>query len=438
MEIIERFPGPSAAVIKQSPKKVVTVDVNLPSEEEIIERFGEQYGRDILSYLKQRNSTQSSTSNKTHLWSGPEGEAEIFEQATLRWKEWREKQAAPMQTRRFDKDSFERAVFGDMSEAARTAFEEAVFGQALALDDMDNEEEWADNENVTFDKTAAFEEAVFGQRLAFNDEEDIERKEQTQTKRPAHAEGNVDFDALVFGKALAVDKDLKDSVVDDEGDDYNEFDGTNRSVTDEVVFGQLIRVDDQERGGGPNDDDDPDIDDANVDDTILLDELDASDSNDRATFIATTEVINLITPSPPPRPPQSRNTLSEGRRHRSKIQSPSKRVRTPSYQGLLPPIRPPSTHKKPKSRDNVVGGLTVDRGDEEEDLFDLTIFTRSFKSRPSTTPKSVTKPKTKENSTPHERNRDIIILDDEDVDTIGRCGQKGYRCTKAFCFTCIP
>jgi hypothetical protein len=91
----------------------------------------------------------------------------------------------------------------------------------------------------------------------------------------------------------------------------------------------------------------------------------------------------------------------------------------------------------------------VDATDDEADILP---FTPSVKKRiqtnsPSETPKSPLQSagKSRKSSTPNTlkekaqivRARDSDIIVDEDVNTKRRCGDLGYRCTKAFCFKCI-
>ena len=110
----------------------------MPSEDEIMRQFGEEFGREILAYLQNRTSL-SSKSEKSQLWSGPENEEAIFARAKELWKQFRMKRPSfggPSRT--FNKASFERAVFGSIS--TQTAFEKAVFGH------WKGSNEWTDDE----------------------------------------------------------------------------------------------------------------------------------------------------------------------------------------------------------------------------------------------------------------------------------------------------
>ena len=118
--------------------KGVGLPSDLPSEKEIMEQFGEEYGRDILAYLRKRTNAPSESGNKD-LWAGMEDEEAIFSRAKGLWRQYRMQRSSPIQKRTFDKNSFERVVFG-MSMACNMSFEDAVFGQS-------NADEWTDEED---------------------------------------------------------------------------------------------------------------------------------------------------------------------------------------------------------------------------------------------------------------------------------------------------
>jgi hypothetical protein len=110
----------------------------LPSEKEILNQFGEKYGRDILNYLQNRE-TLKPPSRESTLWTAPENEPAIFARAKTLWRKYRDQHPSPIK-QKFDKESFERAVFG-ANITARTAFEEAVFGKPCGLDIWSDDDE---------------------------------------------------------------------------------------------------------------------------------------------------------------------------------------------------------------------------------------------------------------------------------------------------------
>jgi hypothetical protein len=135
------------------PENVVQPDDPiLPSEEEIIKQFGEEYGRDIMQYLKDRNSALNVKSRRSQLWKGPEDEERIFTRAKELWRRYRMMRPSPVKSALFDKESFERAVFG-AKMTARTAFEKAVFGQQSSQgeDSYDEEDDYSDYDEETDD-----------------------------------------------------------------------------------------------------------------------------------------------------------------------------------------------------------------------------------------------------------------------------------------------
>lgn len=123
----------------------------LPSEETIINQFGEEFGRDILSYLQQRTQLPKVKPGKKEVWTAPADEDTIFARAAELWKRYRERQPSPDRpSRTFDKASFERAVFGmevtPTTSVSRSAFEEAVFGkQSIRNDGQDlDSDDWTE------------------------------------------------------------------------------------------------------------------------------------------------------------------------------------------------------------------------------------------------------------------------------------------------------
>lgn len=115
--------------------------LQLPSKEEILKQFGDVYGQEILSYLQNRTSLPSKKQGKGGLWSGPEDEEAIFARAKELWRQNRitNKLKTPNgSARTFDKASFERAVFGAVSEQT---FEHVMSGL------WENDDGWTDDED---------------------------------------------------------------------------------------------------------------------------------------------------------------------------------------------------------------------------------------------------------------------------------------------------
>lgn len=398
MKIQNQAPSP-----KKSPIKKESAHNNLPSEEEIIQRFGEQYGRDILTYLKQRSSSSSTSHSKTHLWSGPEGEAEIFERAKEKWKVWRARRTQRTQERKFDKESFEKAVFGALTGSRRSAFEEAVFGQV--------EEKGEDtDEDGGFDRAAVFEKVVFGQKLAFKEEradrevielldDDIEDEDSVNI-----VEKEPDFDKLMFEHNHSSDGTHAPETFEE---DENDADNQCNATIDEMNSDDLDKVK-LENPARP-------IPHQFID---LQDEVDEIDEDDDEIIVlpppGSKDIINLITPSPQRPPSTTRNPPKDP------SLTPIKRTRTPSS-ALRRSTHPTRTH-----RPNIISGLVIDASDQEDDFF---LLTSSAHATRTITPKSLPV-KRPENASP------IILIDSDDTKV--KCGTKGYRCTKAFCFTCIP
>ena len=329
-------------------------ETTLPSEEAIINQFGEEFGRDILSYLQQRTQLPKSKPGKKEVWTAPADEDTIFARATELWKRYRERQPSPERTSRtFDKTSFERAVFG-MEVTAPTAPTAPTVQTSISR--------------------SAFEEAVFGQQsLQYNEH-------------------------------------------DSDSDDWTEVDEEQEARANNA--GKLTSYE--------------------IDRTPLRDE------------------------SP--------------NRKRPRIETPIKLVRTPSRSSVTGSMRRGLSAKaRDESRGKIVSGLIVAPSDDEEDYLDSTPAIMSAKrsviSISSVTPesspviksgkRSVISVSSAVRSSGRERSvssplrtksRYIRIMDDDDdeeedndviiiekgKDTKGRtCGDPGYRCTKAFCFTCV-
>ena len=420
VEIIDRFPVKSIP----SPKREVNREESLPAEEEIIQRFGEQYGRDILSYLRQRTSTNR-TSSKAHLWSGPEGEAQIFERAKEKWKEWRAKPAQQAKERQFDKESFEKAVFGALTGARRSAFEEAVFGQV-------KQERDEDDEGTGFDGDAAFEQAVYGQRVAFKEEN--KEREIIDLVDEIDEEQTGEFDKLLSAQSDGGVKIEKDDV------DVEERENELETIPNEIPE---LQATEGEHDWFIDEFDDPKLkvnetiahekanDEYDIFDEDQEDEINDDNAEDEMDLspARTKDIIDLITPSPRKRS-QTSDRLSENRRP-THDRTPTKRTRTPSSRSLLSSTLRRTAQTKDNARKNVVSGLIIDASDEEDDFFLLTSSARALPRSKTSTPKSL-----RQLSLPIDSSQSVTILSSDD--TKGKCGDKGYRCTKAFCFSCIP
>lgn len=121
---------------------------DLPREEDVLKFFGEENGRSILEYLQQRTNVRTQITGNKGLWVGLAEEEAIFTRAKELWREYRMRMPSlQTQQRKFDKENFDRAVFG-ASVAARTAFEEAVFGQTMKFDTDDWTDDDAENEDA--------------------------------------------------------------------------------------------------------------------------------------------------------------------------------------------------------------------------------------------------------------------------------------------------
>ena len=317
-----------------------TEQKKLPSEDAIIKQFGEEFGRDILSYLQQRTQVPKTKPGKNEVWTAPAEEDAIFARATELWRRYCEIRPSPERpSRTFDKASFERAVFGmevsPPTATSRSAFDEAVFGQQNVLD---------------------------------NDH-------------------------------------------DSDSDDWTETDEDEENVIVNNPAGLTTCV---------------------VDHGTLLDE------------------------SP--------------NKKRLQMETPGKLARTPSITSVTRPVRRGLSAKgRDESRGNVISGLIVAASDEEEDYLESSPA-KSAKGRkrsvasisavsPESSPDiksgkrsiisiSSAAPEPSMSSPNRSRTQHLRIQDDEEEDddvtiekgndTKGRtCGDVGYRCTKAFCFTCV-
>jgi len=370
-------------------------DQGLPSEEDIIKQFGEEYGREILSYLQQRKGslTASSKSGRRDLWTPPEDEDVIFSRAKELWREFHAKRAAAAAAvnregspeRVFDKASFERAVFGMCSSKA---FEEMVFSQGFGL--QQGEEEGASGNGKKFehekgkskDAKSTFEEAVFGQMFDF---------EEAICGRKLHSEEN-DW----------TDHDVVELTGRSERKQHDVVKKENR-LTDAGRLTTYTVDDPMTRSSPPV--------------QMIL--------PPHSTFRRKPEIIDLTTPSPinPYRNP-STQTSSRNR----------------------------SVTSRNKLRKFVISGLVVHASDEEDDYFRTSPSTRSsaVDSVKSPSPRSrviriqsgdeenvagIKKKVVEFISVKHVENLQKNV--DDGGDTPAHCGDVGYRCSKAFCFQCV-
>jgi len=388
----ENFPPTVTTGVRSPTMK----DEGLPSEEDIVKQFGEEYGREILTFLQQRKAsiTASSKSGRRDLWKPPEDEDVIFSRAEELWREFRAKRAAAAVTanrerspeRVFDKASFERAVFGMCSS---TAFEGICFGQAFGLQQEDEESGRGIGKAVEYgegelkDAKSAFEEAVFGQKL--------------------------DFEETIFGHKLHSEED--DWTDDDVVELTGQFKRKQHAVVKEENWptdaGRLTTysVDDPTTRSSPP-----------VQTTLPS----------SSTLPRKPEIIDLTTPSP------------------------INRYRNPSTKTSS---RNRSTTSRNKLRKFIVSGLVIDASDEEDDYFSTSPSTRSSAVDGAKSPSPRTRRMTgiesgdQENVTGiKEKVIDFISVNrgenlqknvDDGGDTPAHCGDVGYRCSKAFCFQCV-
>ena len=320
-------------------------DPKLPSEEEIIKQFGEQYGKDILAFLKQR-TTLPNKNSKAELWMGPADEEEIFKRAKDLWKKVRLNTSSPTKTERtFDKESFERAIFG--------------FGFA-----MGSQPEVSDS--------TEFLDAIFGQ---------TEKEEIGQDETKGVGKANTSFEDLVFGQFLG-------------GTDHAS--GTEQRTTKATGTRVVYTID--------------------------------SDTDD----------------SPPP---------NERRFTTSRASTPKERYRTPSVKSEGRRSVGLSAHGRDRIRGNVVSGLLGGDGSDDENHVPASHVNESKVSQRERSQESPLSNKARlrtTSSSPGKRHRSenvqtklsddnfFALIDIAGKDTQDKCGEKGYRCNKAFCFQCIP
>ena len=435
-----------------SPKVDAKGDPGLPSEEEIMKQFGEDYGREILQYLQQRQ-TSGKGSRGEDMWKPPEDEEAVFARASEIWAVYRAKRAAVRapahgdneeEGREFDKASFERAVFGICSE---NTFEEIVFGQIFG---MSQEKENVggevdakgaiEEEDLTADGRALFKsENDVANATSGLDDEDGQKRDVLDAKRA--------FEMAVFGQIVSDPEQVDDGY---DSDDVIEIPGFEpkrpRAEGIEIPSLQELHLivrepisEDNTKSLETHDIDHKDL-------TQLFYPLHPiAPSSPRpvstpATPTAPTnperpttaprqrEIIDLTTPSPiKPRAP-----LTNHARKKSTSRSPRSRKRSTSQS--------PSRRRSSSSlRRSVVSGL-VDASDQEDNFFpSLCLRTDPvgpLRGRTS----NVIRIESDDDLDGTERDlgsEDGVERAVDAGDTLGRCGEVGYRCSKAFCFQCV-
>ena len=407
--LVEEY-TPEIVIPQEEPK--------MPSEQEILKQFGEEYGREILAYLQQRNSSVPVKTVKNDLWTGPADEDVIFNRAKELWRQYQLQRPSSVSshTRKFDKDSFERAVFGSFESAvfgasgprSRTAFEEVVFGQQRLQHD------WTDEE-----------EGVFGQQREWMEEIDGGFKQ--------HRQGQTNFEDIIFGQHQQEWIDVEEATLGQQA--------SQRRINEEEA-----RI----------------------------------NSGGRSTRYAIDELSLESKP---------RRTESPIRKRTETPATNRKRIYTPSSKSVIresSSTRTMSARAKEKLRGNVVSGLIIDGSDEEEeDFFSQTPVKSTVKERngPETpfwskigmgnhSPLKMTSQsplnmrrsqngktvddgmrrsqsplKLRSRGSSRVRSQSVKTVDDDgddddiiilDIfDTNGKCGDVGYRCSKAFCFKCV-
>jgi Centromere protein Scm3 len=445
----ENVASPHNAKVETPPPDVAPElqSSGLPSEEEIIKQFGEEYGREILGFLQQRK-TAGQASRGGDMWRPREDEEAVFARANEIWAAYSARRAAERaaapdedegEERVFDKTSFERAVFGICSDKT---FEEIIFGQvsqegredggegdmkegleedlaahASGLFEEKNEVEDATSEAVVeagekedvLDAKRAFEEAVFGQIFESSDPEEIDDGDGT--------------DDVIEIPGFEPKHNPKDTVPN-QGLDLGESTERKRIVSesipgDETEFLKTYGIDDKGV-------------------VRLRPPPPPTAPPPPPTPLPTTaprrpEIIDLTTPSPiKPRHPSATRS-----RKPSTSRSPRSRKRSTSRS---------SSRRRSVSRGSwrgsVVSGL-VDASDEEDDDFFA----------PSSGGWSVSRGSVRRSVIRIESDGEVEEEDGgvgRDVgredggeggsdggDTPGRCGDVGYRCSKAFCFQCV-
>jgi hypothetical protein len=139
------------------------------------------------------------------------------------------------------------------------------------------------------------------------------------------------------------------------------------------------------------------------------------------------------------------------------------RNRTPSSKNVTRgSARKLSVHRKEKLRGNVVSGLIINGSDEENDFFNSSPCVKKKQKKKIGVDERIIPetplPRTERGCNVSKEEASIykgrshtvsavddgIIKDVEDIQILnkfdtksGKCGDKGYRCSKAFCFACV-
>ena len=409
---------PEPDVEEYTPETVIPQEEpKLPSEEDILKQFGEEYGREILAYLQQRNSSSAPMkSGKNDLWTGLADEDSIFTRAEELWRQFQLKRppSTSSQPRKFDKESFERVVFGSFESAvfgvsgpgSRTAFEEAVFGQRQ----RQRQQDWTDEED-----------GVFGQREWRTEEKD------GGFKQDRHGETN--FEEIIFGKRQQEWIDVEETAAGQQP-------SQERTKDEEARINSAGRL--------------------------------------------TTYAVDEWSPSPKPRRTESpiRKRTETPITNRKLIRTPSSKG---IFRESSSTRRMSAHAKEKLRGSVVSGLVIDGSDDEEEDFFSQTpvkstvkegiksetpfwskigmgshspLTTRSLsplkprsqsvKTADDGMRRSQSPLKMRSRSSSKVRSQSVKTVDDEEdivildiFDTEGECGDVGYRCSKAFCFICV-
>jgi hypothetical protein len=407
------------------------VDESLPSEEEIIKQFGEEYGREILGFLQQRR-TAGQGARGGDMWKPREDEEAVFARANEIWAAYTARRAAERaaapdedeeEERVFDKASFERAVFGICGDKT---FEEVIFGQVSQEGREDGERDGKEvfEEDLVADGNTLFE--------GMNEVEDVpsevvveaaEKKDVVDAKRA--------FEEAVFGQIF----ESSDHEVDDgDGtDDIIEIPGfePKHTIPRGPDLGESNEPITESIHSEPEFLKPYDIDDNGVvrlclsPPPIVPSCAPPPNSPPPTTARRKPEIIDLTTPSPikPRRPTTQPRKLSTSRSPRSRKRSTSQS----------------SSRRRSVSRGSwrrsVLSGL-VDASDEEDDFFGTSSGVWSVSRGDLVLRRSVIRIDSDEDEGGGVGGD--VGMEDGGGDTPGRCGDVGYRCSKAFCFQCVP
>ena len=420
-ELLQYYPSH-----QQEQASEVEEQSTLPSEEEIIKQFGEEYGRDIVHYLQHRNSSTNTKGGKAQLWLGLKDEEMIFSRAKELWKQYRMR-PSPVKQGRFDKDSFEKAVFGS-AVFSKSSFEQAVFGYVKERNwsDEEPEEQKEQEREVLKLPVGSFDEIVFGRQHG----DQVSEEEVVEGEEKGLPAGN--FEDVIFGDVRKEERPHQE----DEGDKASvKFDVVGRARVN-----QLPSEDYQAK-------------------------INLSGS-------LTTYAIDGQIPTTPQNNYKRQRSVSTVRESPITLIHTPQRIHTPSKQPLLSTTKKRRRTTTEKKRRNVVSGLIVDATDEEDDFFSSipssgqsVILKRegARRSVPNTPLVSGKRNRSLSSSSSrggrimgHGNDTELIITEVEDVKTNGLttittdttefsmrtedikgiCGDIGYRCSKPFCFKC--